>query len=379
MKWQWPSKKAWFWLGLYAVPWILLALLSSAGAYMAECNLGQPLPVSLVLRQEFKSWFACGLISTGVLWFCGRNRLQRGHLARWILVHCAAAVVFSALYAVVASWWIAGEKSVMHPGTILTFSYLVRSMGIQYSVMNLVLYWLVVFGHFGWHFYQRYHERELEAAQLQRELVEARLDALRMQINPHFLFNTLHAISGMIHENPEAADRMVARLSDLLRLSLDSSKAQEVPLNEELAFLDGYLGIAQARFSDRLTIEQEIEPQVRTALVPSLILQPLVENALKYAIEPREDSGQICIRASRQNGNLLLSVTDNGAGLPEGGQRIPREGIGLSNTRSRLRHLYGDKGRLELANAPGGGLEARIQIPYQTETQREITCDGQPS
>jgi len=229
-----------------------------------------------------------------------------------------------------------------------------------------------VFGQLGWDYYGRYRERELEAAELQRELVEARLEALRMQLNPHFLFNTLHAISAMIHENPETADRMIARLSELLRLTLDGSKAQEVPLSQELEFLDRYLEIEQARFSDRLKIEKLVQPEVLTALVPYLILQPLVENAIRHGIEPREELGQISIRASHNNGMLQLCVSDNGPGLSENQPAAWREGIGLSNTRSRLRHLHGENGRLELASAPGGGLEARIELPFRTANQADL-------
>jgi LytS/YehU family sensor histidine kinase len=240
------------------------------------------------------------------------------------------------------------------------------------------MYWLVVFAHLGWQYYLRYQEREIETAQLQRELVEARLETLRMQLNPHFLFNTLHAVSGLIHDNPEAADRIIARLSELLRLTLDQSKPQEVPLNEELAFLDRYLEIEQTRFSERLKIEKSIAPEVQQALVPYLILQPLVENAIRHGIEPREEKGLLRICASRRNGRLELSVVDNGNGLAEKQEMPGRRGIGLSNTRSRLSHLYGENFSLELAKVDGGGLEARVEIPFRTKksdssVERETT------
>jgi sensor histidine kinase YesM len=242
----------------------------------------------------------------------------------------------------------------------------VKKLALHYVVMCVLMYWFVVFAHLGWHYYRRFRERELQAAELQQKLVEARLEALRMQLNPHFLFNTLHAVSALIHEDPNAADRVLARLSELLRLSLDQSKPQEVPLSEELAFLDRYLEIEQTRFADRLQVEKEVEPETERALVPYLILQPLVENAIRHGIEPREDTGRLAIRAHRSNGTLQLRVSDNGAGLPEEKGTPLREGIGLSNTRSRLQHLYGDGYRLELVSAPGGGLEARIDIPYRT-------------
>jgi len=363
------AKRRWFVGAMFFGLCTALALLSSLGAYVSGAGADQIVPWGPLLRQEFKDWYACGVLSLAVLWFCGRNRLEPGKTKRWVLVHFAAACVFSIIYAVATSWLVAGEQSVMIPGKILTFSFLLKKMALHYFVLNLIMYWLVVFGHLGWHYYQRYGERELQAAELQRELVVARLDALRMQLNPHFLFNTLHAISALIHEDPEAADRMVARLSELLRLSLDQSKPQEVPLSEEIAFLDRYLEIESTRFGDRLKIEKHIEPGAEEAIVPFLVLQPLVENAIRHGIEPREDPGHISIGAHRHNGMLELSVIDNGVGLSGEPAARAREGIGLSNTRSRLSHLYGTEFRFDLATIAAGGLEARITIPYRCKAK----------
>lgn len=358
------------WLALFAGLWTLLASLSSLGAYVSHLTMAQKAPsLGPLLRQEFKSWYLCGTISLVVLWFCRRNILEPGRGRRWALTHAGACLVSAMVYAILVSWLVAGEESVSHPGKILTFGYLIKMTGIEYLCLNLIIYWFVVFAHLGWLYYQRYREREVQTADLRRELVEARLEALRMQLNPHFLFNTLHAISALIHQDPEAADRVVARLSELLRLSLDSSKAQETPLNEEMEFLDRYLEIERTRFGDRLQVEKEIAPDVRNALVPYLILQPLVENAIRHGIEPREEPGHLRISAWRDNGRLELRVCDNGAGLPGAGEAPPREGIGLANTRSRLGHLYGKDYSFELVAAPGGGLEARISIPFRTEDQ----------
>jgi len=290
-----------------------------------------------------------------------------GGASRWILKHLATALAFSVGYVVLLSALMAGEVSVQ-TGEILTFASVFRKMAIHYVLLNLIMYWILVFGHMGWSYYRRYQERELQASELHRELVEARLSALRMQLNPHFLFNTLHAISSLIHENPEGADRMVARLSDLLRLSLDTSKPPEVPLREELAFLDRYLDIERTRFADRLIICKDVAPETENSLVPCLILQPLVENAIRHGIEPRDSRGELLISARRSNGRLELCVRDNGAGIQCGEGKNVREGIGLSNTRSRLRHMYGDDATLALTNAPAGGLEARIEIPFRSQS-----------
>ena len=359
-------KNGLFWGGLVFGLYTLLALLAAGGGYVAQMGTDMPFAWTPLIRQELKDWYACGILSVGVFWFCGRNRLEPGRTGRWVGIHLMAGLVFSMVDALLTSWLVAGETSVMHPGKILTFSYLIKTASLHYCVLNLIMYWLVVFAHLGWHYYRRYREREIQTAQLQRELVEARLSALRMQLNPHFLFNTLHAVSALIHENPEAADRVVARLSELLRLSLDQSKPQEVPLSEEMAFLDRYLDIEQIRFTDRLKVTREIDPAVQQALVPYLILQPLVENAIRHGIEPREELGHLGIHAGRHNGRLELRVTDNGAGLKSGSHASAPEGIGLSNTRSRLRHLYGEDFQFELAEASAGGLEARIEIPFHT-------------
>jgi signal transduction histidine kinase len=357
----------WILAGFFFALCTLLAALSIFQSYVCDLDSAhQASAFGSLLRQELKDWYAIGFLSLGVVWFSCRNPLQAGHAKRWVAIHFGSAAVFGFLYAVLTSWLVAGEPSVMHPGRILTFSYLMRTYWAHYALMFLVVYWLVVFGHLGWHYYQHYREHQVETAQLQRALVEARLDALRMQLNPHFLFNTLHAISALIHDNPQAADRVVARLSELLRLTLDQSKPQEVPLCEEMAFLERYLEIEQTRFAERLKVEKDINPETQQALVPYLILQPLVENAIRHGIEPREDLGVLKISAARKNGRLELRVCDNGQGFSVKPNVDTQQGIGLSNTRSRLQHLYGEKCQLELASAQGGGLEARMEIPFHT-------------
>ena len=343
------------------------ALAETVSTYMHLMKFEKPISWAQAVRQPFKTWYAFGVVSFGILWLCQRIPVEAGRFGRWIAKHVAASVVFSLLFVTCISWLIAGERSV-HDGSVLKFSYLFTKFAIGDSVWFMMMYWMVVLGHFGWSTYQHYREHELAEAELHRQLVEARLDALRMQLNPHFLFNTLHTISALIHENPEAADRVVARLSELLRQSLDQSKTQEVPLYQELAFLDRYLEIEKTRFAERLDVQRNIEPNVQEALVPFLILQPLVENAIRHGIEQREERGKLIIGARRDNGVLELSVSDNGSGLPEDDD-APRERIGLSNTRSRLHHLYGDNQKLELKGVPGGGLEARITIPYRTQAE----------
>jgi LytS/YehU family sensor histidine kinase len=204
------------------------------------------------------------------------------------------------------------------------------------------------------------HERR--AARLQGKLADAQLQLLRLQLNPHFLCNTLNAIAALIHRDVEVADRMVVRLGELLRLSLDRFGAAEVTLEEELEFLHKYLDIERERFGDRLLVRQHVEAGLLKACVPPLALQPLVENALKHGLGP-DGSGQVAVRARRLGGRLRLEVEDNGAGLAPG----YRHGVGLSATQARLRQLYGDECRFELRPGSAGGTLAVLELPLRTK------------
>ena len=201
---------------------------------------------------------------------------------------------------------------------------------------------------------------------LEKSLAQAKLQALQMQLNPHFLFNSLHSISSLMHKDVEAADRMIARLSDLLRAALDNTGHQEVTLRQELEFLERYLEIEQTRFGERLNVKWDIAPDTLEARVPNLVLQPLVvENAIRHGIEPHARRGLIELRAQRMDGTLTLEVSDNGAGLRD--HEPAEEGVGLSNTRARLRELYGQEHRFELRGGREGGLLARLTIPFHLQ------------
>jgi LytS/YehU family sensor histidine kinase len=193
--------------------------------------------------------------------------------------------------------------------------------------------------------------------------MEARLKTLEAELHPHFLFNTLHAISTLVHTDPESADRMISRLSDLLRLTFDRSGAAGVPLKEELEFLQKYLEIEQTRFQDRLSVRFDIAPETLDAEVPRLILQPLVENAIKHGVSPRSGPGLVQIAAKRLGDLLSLEVRDDGVGLTTAARTRLHSGVGLSNTRDRLECLYGSRHRLDFSEG-SNGLAVRIEIPY---------------
>jgi sensor histidine kinase YesM len=185
-----------------------------------------------------------------------------------------------------------------------------------------------------------------------------------MQLNPHFLFNTLHAVSTLMGRDVPTARTVLADLSDLLRLSLDHTGENEVPLEDELALLQHYLRIERTRFRDRLCVEEEIAPETRGALVPSLLLQPLVENAIKHGVAPRSEGGHIAVSARREGGDLVIAVADDGPGLAAGDPTS--KGVGVRNTRERLAKLYGPDHAFTLENRPGGGLVAEVRLPFHT-------------
>lgn len=346
---------------LYAGFWTLLVVVFAAEAFVTHEAMGLPVPWWYALRRSAEEWYLWAVLSVGVIWVSKRFPLTPGRMRRALVVHSGVAVYGSVIY--LALWALILHGQWSYDGSILAFSKVFQKLFLHYFCFNVGIYWVIVMGQHGWHYYQEYRQREQEAAALTTELVQAKLEALRMQLQPHFLFNTLHTISALIHDNPEAADRMVARLSELLRLALDQAETQEVPLRQELAFLERYLDIERIRFQDRLELKLDLEPGLESMLVPSLVLQPLVENAIRHGIEAREEMGRIEIAARRRDGMLELTVSDNGSGLPEPDPAPRREGIGLTNTRSRLRHLYGDAHRLELNSPPGGGLEVRLVIP----------------
>jgi two-component system, LytTR family, sensor kinase len=207
---------------------------------------------------------------------------------------------------------------------------------------------------------------QAEAAKLQARLAEAQLAALRTQLNPHFLFNTLNAISTLVERDPRGVRRMIARLSELLRHTLEQTEEHEVSIDRELALLQRYLDIMAVRFGDRLEVALDVDGDVRAALVPNLVLQPLVENALKHGVDAIESVGRVEVAAKRDGDDVILTVRDNGPG-PNGVKSDSGVGVGLRNTQARLQQLYGTRQHFELRRAEGGGTIARIRLPFHTE------------
>jgi LytS/YehU family sensor histidine kinase len=280
--------------------------------------------------------------------------MHAGGVIVFTLAHAALAVtcrllIMKALAGRDVSWWMYFQELFF-----LNFDW------------EMMTYWAVVGLSHAVDFHRESQDRELTAAQLRTRLAEAQLQTLQKQLHPHFLFNTLNTISALMHRDTEAADAMLERLSDLLRLTLDRVGTQLVSLKDELDFLRKYLEIEKTRFGERLQVRIDVDLDTLDAAVPNLVLQPLVENALRHGIGPKIGGGRIDISARRDGGDLRLEVRDNGVGLTADAFHT---GVGLTNTRSRLEHLYGERYRFECHTPSGGGLSVVVVIPFAVETE----------
>jgi sensor histidine kinase YesM len=228
---------------------------------------------------------------------------------------------------------------------------------------HFLTYWGIVGVAWAIEAYRMSRERELRASQLEAQLADARLEALKMQLHPHFLFNSLNSILPLVFRDRDAAARTVVQLGELLRISLEREATAHILLSQELEFLKLYLELQKTRYQDRLTVSVAVEPNILAAEVPNLILQPLVENAIKHGVGALPGSGHIEVRGFREGGFLILCVSDDGPGIPEGEDPEKSGGVGLRNTRARLEHLYERRHRFEHANRPEGGLAVTLAIP----------------
>jgi len=314
---------------------------------------------ALVTNLTFYYIWAC--LAPIVLWLGRRFRFERGSWASSLVVHVPMSVALSVIQLLISeliSQSVSAESLKLYDA----FKEIQRTF-VVYFHMNLLTYWAILGVEYGREYYRKFRDREVRAAQLQARLTQAQLQALKMQLHPHFLFNTFNTISSLMHRNVDDADRVLAVLGDLLRYSLQNVGVEEVPLNEELEFLKRYLEIEQTRFEDRLRVKFDVDPDVLDFKVPNLILQPLVENSIRYAVAPRASGGSIEITARKHYFTLLITVLDDGPGLPEGFVLRDSKGIGLKTSMERLEQLYGDEQRFELSNRAPSGLKVTIVLP----------------
>ena len=339
--------------------WALAALFFATQVYMMYLKEERRIPFSRGLFLQGLSCAIWALVTPLVLWLARRFRIERNSWRRRIPFHFVVGV------ALVSSMIVVDYVLYMtYLGRVADITPLSTFQNVYYNVDRLLLtYWVIVLISHAFNYYNSYRKGELKAAQLGAQLAQSQLEALKMQLHPHFLFNTLHSISALLNKDVEGARSMIARLGDFLRLTLENGGSQEVTLQQEIEFLNGYLDIERIRFQDRLTTLVRVDPTVLDVRVPNLILQPLVENAMRHAIA-NSDCGRIEVLAEPSNGMLRIQVKDNGPGLQVVRAYVNRSrGVGLTNTKARLDRLYGSAHRLEFENEPNGGLVVTMEIP----------------
>jgi two-component system LytT family sensor kinase len=360
-------RRGWFRFAIILLVWTVLGIFFTGQVYYSELLSERAASWTDAAKSQMVHPYLWALATPVILWLAGRFPVEqprwKRNLALHLLVGTLCAILVAGIYhvAMYYTFWY-GERPFVIRHTARTI--------ILNSVENYGVYFLILLLDHVYRYYTRFRQGELRATQLQTKLAQAQLQALKMQLHPHFLFNTLHSISSLVHKDPEAADRMISRLGDFLRMTLDNTSAQEVNLRQELEFLRCYLEIERIRFQDRLTTEMEIDPRALDTPVPNLILQPIVENAIRHGVAPRSTPGRIEIQAKQKNGTLRIEVRDNGPGLPRNlsADNLFRKGLGLANTKARLEQLYGGEYRLELAERPGGGLAVTMEIPAAAST-----------
>jgi signal transduction histidine kinase len=350
-----------------------LGLVAAGQFYLATQFEGEGLPFVAALIWAMPFWYTWALMVPLVVFVARRLPFEKARLLSTGLLHLALALLFSLAHSIVLALiqWSAQPAMTENQAYTGFFAFLMAFAAFELS-SNLLAYGAIVGGTHAVDYYKRFREREVAASRLATQLAQAQVRALRMQLNPHFLFNAMNSIAMLIrHQKRDEAVRTIAGLSDLLRYVLEETRDQEVQLHQELEFAKRYLAIEQIRFHDRLQVRIDAEPEVLDALVPNLILQPLVENAIRHGIARRAAAGLVTVSARRSGASLQLSVTDDGPGLTDIGRRGSGNGVGISNTRARLEQLYGDRQAFEIVGADSYGVVVTVTVPFHTEPNPE--------
>lgn len=371
-----------------------MALLTAANGLIDPRGRGlQPMLPAAPFALAFVQCYLWAIVTPVVFWMCSRFTVERGNWTGRAVLFVVTGVVIANVVSMLTDYMrfeVVYAPREPPPGAPQFDPSFLSGITRLWWMDDLIVFIAVLAAGFARDFFLRYQLRKEEAtllqtqsARLEAQLVEARLSALRSQLNPHFLFNTLNAISALVERDPRGVRRMIARLSELLRYSLEEGNESEVSLSRELAFLERYLEIMQIRFQGRLSIETQADTDVSDALVPNLILQTLVENAIKYGMNQQDGSGRLQIAAHRNGEQLVLSVRDFGPGLVSGTPRVPAalttadtssdSGVGLRNTRARLEQLYGSDQKFSLRGAEGGGVLAEVTLPFHTASDMRTT------
>ena len=355
------------WVIIWGV-WTFIGLVFTSQFYFAMYRSERPVEWSYAIYLQMTWAYMWALVTPLILLLAARFPMERKLWGRNLLVHVVSGLLLSTF----VTWsghfllylnygWRAGKPYPTDRALRFVIENFSEGVGI-YLLIAIITY--------AFSYYNRYRQGELRATQLEAQLSQAQLQALKMQLHPHFLFNTLHSISALLTRDTESARKMISRLGDFLRLTLENSGSQEVSLKQEIEFLKCYLEIERIRFQDRLTTHVDVDPEALDARVPNLILQPIVENAIRHGIAPRSTPGLIDIQAKQVNGFVRIKVRDNGPGLPvnRSDDNLFNKGLGLSNTQTRLNRLYGPEHRFELTNDPRGGLVVTLEIPTKNKS-----------
>jgi two-component system, LytTR family, sensor kinase len=340
--------------------WTLLGVSFALSTYLGARQDNVQISWKRVLSGYLADFYLWGMLSPLIFLLARRFELRK-HFPRNVLIHLGASVVLSGFVISAASplvWYLGYPNLARNP--TLAILWRNNAFSAYYFHQGLTIYWTTLVVAHALYYYRGLRKREAETARLTAQLAQAQLQALKMQIHPHFLFNTLNSIAALLHKDVEAADRMIARLGDFLRLTLKSSDAQTVAFEQELEFLKCYLDIEHIRFQDRLTVEMDIDPHALKATVPNLILQPIVENAVRHGVARQTSHGHITIRACREGERLIMTVADNGPGLKA---QSNGSGIGISNTRARLEQFYGSDFSFQIANSTERGAGVTLDVP----------------
>ncbi len=309
-------------------------------------------------------WYYWALATPLVLLLAGRHPLESLRTFRGLAIHITAGLLAGSLFGLAYGLYFVALDNV--PPEVRSVRHFILMGVLFWTFFGLVFYTTIASIGFALAYQERLRERELAASRLEARLVEAQLNTLRMQLQPHFLFNTLNTIAMYVRDGDRSTSiRLLTRLSELLRHLLDAGHAQEVPLQMELEHLRRYLDIEGSRFSDRLRVTLDVPVELQDAFVPNLVLQPLIENAIRHGVAARAAAGTVELIARRDNGRLALTLRNDGPPLPVGWSLAETRGIGLRNTALRLQHLYGGLAALDVQNCEGG-VTVRIELPYRT-------------
>jgi two-component system, LytTR family, sensor kinase len=350
------------------VVWTIIGLSFASRSYFTYYREGIIVPWYEIFSGFLVDFYLWGLASPLIFRIARRFPIERGQLASRIPFHIIVSTIFIFIVNTVsipAYWYFGFPNNARYPTMLALFTDLIISPFMIHQ--GLLVYWGTLIAAHAFEYYRQLQAGKTRTAELSSQLAEAQLAALKMQIHPHFLFNTLNSIAALLHKDVEAADKMIARLSDFLRITLKSSETSVVTLGQELEFLKTYLEIEKIRFQDRLNIEMKIAPDALDAQVPNLILQPLIENAVRHGVARQTAVGRLQIEARRNADRLLIRIEDNGPGLNGNGnhQRKSGNGVGLVNTRARLGQFYDDDFEFEIADRKDKkGTIVSLNVPY---------------